>query len=215
MMGTADYDVLLKVVVIGDSGVGKSCLLHRYSEDAFSPAYIATIGVDFNIDTFERDGKIVKLHLWDTAGQERFRTIAGYYYRGAHCVMLCYDVTDPASFASVRSWIQDVRKVKEDVPMLLVGTKKDMARQVPRDEAETFAAENGMQYVETSARDEDGNVHEAVRKAVSMSLDERVTCIVNETSERKRRLRMHTYDDTVPVNRPKSCFERFRGILRL
>lgn len=90
----------IKLLLIGDSGVGKSCCLLRFSEDSFMPSFITTIGIDFKIRTIELDGKRVKLQIWDTAGQERFRTITTAYYRGAMGILLVYDVTDERSFNS-------------------------------------------------------------------------------------------------------------------
>ena len=102
------YTFKIKLLLIGDSGVGKSCCLLRFSEDSFTPSFITTIGIDFKIRTIELDGKRVKLQIWDTAGQERFRTITTAYYRGAMGILLVYDVTDERSFNSrspVRSQI--------------------------------------------------------------------------------------------------------------
>ncbi|KAK0832473.1 ras GTPase, partial [Friedmanniomyces endolithicus] len=96
------YDYLFKLLLIGDSGVGKSCLLLRFADDTYTESYISTIGVDFKIRTIELDGKTVKLQIWDTAGQERFRTITSSYYRGAHGICVVYDVTDMDSFNNVK-----------------------------------------------------------------------------------------------------------------
>ncbi|KAJ3158408.1 GTP-binding protein [Geranomyces michiganensis] len=102
---SASYDYLIKLLLIGDSGVGKSCLLLRFSDDSFTPSFITTIGIDFKIRTIELDGKRIKLQIWDTAGQERFRTITTAYYRGAMGILLTYDVTDERSFNSEFSTI--------------------------------------------------------------------------------------------------------------
>ena len=96
----------IKLLLIGDSGVGKSCCLLRFSEDSFTPSFITTIGIDFKIRTIELDGKRVKLQIWDTAGQERFRTITTAYYRGAMGILLVYDVTDERSFNSMATSYQ-------------------------------------------------------------------------------------------------------------
>merc|ERR1712023_164091 len=122
-----EYDYLFILVLIGDSGVGKSCLLLRFADDTYTDSYISTIGVDFKIRTIELDGKTVKLQIWDTAGQERFRTITSSYYRGAHGIIIVYDVTDKESFQNVKHWLQEIEKYANDgVVMLLVGNKSDL-----------------------------------------------------------------------------------------
>ena len=98
---TYSHNSQIKLLLIGDSGVGKSCCLLRFSEDSFTPSFITTIGIDFKIRTIDLDGKRVKLQIWDTAGQERFRTITTAYYRGAMGILLVYDVTDERSFGSM------------------------------------------------------------------------------------------------------------------
>ena len=95
--------------LIGDSGVGKSCLLLRFADDTYTGTYISTIGVDFKIRTVELEGKTIKLQIWDTAGQERFRTITSSYYRGAHGIIVVYDVTDKESFEAVKGWLNEMQ----------------------------------------------------------------------------------------------------------
>lgn len=151
----AEHDLVVKAIIIGDSGVGKSSLLYRFTDNDWNPHYIATIGVDFKVMTFERESKIIKLQLWDTAGQERFRTITHTYYRGTHGVMLVFDVTNRDTFENICEWMRDVEKFSAtDVPLLLVGNKCDLnnERQVPREEAEAMAKRLGCSYVETSAK---------------------------------------------------------------
>merc|ERR1711912_135464 len=99
-----------KLLLIGDSGVGKSCLLLRFAEEQFTESYISTIGVDFKIRTIELEGKTIKLQIWDTAGQERFRTISSTYYRGAHGIIVVYDVTNAESFNNAPRWISEIEK---------------------------------------------------------------------------------------------------------
>jgi len=154
-MACPDYDHLYKVLLIGDSGVGKSNMLLRYADDVYKEDYGATIGVDFKIVTRTIDEKAVKLTIWDTAGQERFRTITCSYYRGAHGIIVVYDVTDRVSFKNATSWMQEIEKyAKPGTRRLLVGNKCDMVskRVVSREEGQLRAEELGVPFVETSAR---------------------------------------------------------------
>ncbi|WMV12348.1 hypothetical protein MTR67_005733 [Solanum verrucosum] len=122
-----EYDYLFKLLLIGDSSVGKSCLLLRFADDSYVDSYISTIGVDFKIRTVEQDGKTIKLQIWDTAGQERFRTITSSYYRGAHGIIIVYDVTEMESFNNVKQWLNEIdRYANESVCKLLVGNKCDL-----------------------------------------------------------------------------------------
>merc|ERR1711988_2090585 len=127
--GHQEYDYLFKLLLIGDSGVGKSCLLLRFADDTYTETYISTIGVDFKIRTVEIDGKVIKLQIWDTAGQERFRTITSSYYRGAHGIIVVYDVTDGDTFRSVEQWLEEIERFAgPGVRKMIVGNKKDMEK---------------------------------------------------------------------------------------
>ncbi|KAF7548197.1 hypothetical protein G7046_g8755 [Stylonectria norvegica] len=151
------------LLLIGDSGVGKSCLLLRFADDTYTESYISTIGVDFKIRTIELDGKTVKLQIWDTAGQERFRTITSSYYRGAHGICVVYDVTDMDSFNNVKQWLQEIdRYATEGVNKLLVGNKSDMSdkKVVEYTVAKEFADSLGIPFLETSAKNA-SNVEQA------------------------------------------------------
>jgi len=108
-----DYDYLLKLLIIGNSGVGKSCLLFRFADDLYTENYITTIGVDFKIKTLEIEDKSTKLQIWDTAGQERFRNITASYYRGAAGIMIVYDITDLESFNAIPSWLIEIEKKRK------------------------------------------------------------------------------------------------------
>ena len=150
-------------MLIGDSGVGKSCLLLRFADDTYTESYISTIGVDFKIRTIEQEGKTIKLQIWDTAGQERFRTITSSYYRGAHGIIVVYDVTDMESFNNVKQWLHEIdRYASENVNKLLVGNKADLSskRVVTTEQAREFAESLGIEFIETSAKDR-LNVEEA------------------------------------------------------
>lgn len=192
-----DYDIAVKSIIIGDSGVGKSSLLYRYSDQDWNPHYIATIGVDFKVLTFERQNKVVKLQLWDTAGQERFRTITHSYYRGAHSIMLVFDITNRESFDNVAVWMQDVKKfASTTAPMLLVGNKADCAdrREVPTADAKALAESLGCDYVETSAKNNDA-VDQAFEHLVDKCLKQRETILKDKVNVKDR-------PRGVPLTRP-------------
>lgn len=158
-----DYDHLFKLVLIGDSGVGKSCLLLRFADDAFTDSYITTIGVDFRFRTIPVEQKTIKLQIWDTAGQERFRTITSAYYRGADGIIMVYDVCDRDSFQHIDSWLAEVnRYANESTCKVLIGNKCDNEsdRKVSYEEGKKKADELGISFVETSAK-EATNVEQA------------------------------------------------------
>lgn len=151
----AEYDYLFKLLLIGDSGVGKSCLLLRFADDTYTESYISTIGVDFKIRTIELDGKTIKLQIWDTAGQERFRTITSSYYRGAHGIIVVYDITDAESFNNVKQWLSEIERFAcEGVNKLLVGNKSDLVqkRAVSTEQAQQLASTLSIPFLETSAK---------------------------------------------------------------
>jgi len=152
------FDTLLKLIVIGDAGVGKSCILHRFVNNRFQQES-HTIGVEFGSKIIEVAGKRVKLQIWDTAGQERFRSVTRGYYRGSAGVILVYDVCSRDSFYHVATWLEDAKTLTgDDIVLLLVGNKTDLsdAREVAYLEAARFAQENGLIFFETSARTGDG-----------------------------------------------------------
>lgn len=158
-----DYDFLFKLLLIGNSAVGKSSLLLRFSDNIFNESFLPTIGVDFKIRTFDLTGKTVKLQIWDTAGQERFKTITSSYYKGAHGIILTYDITDKQSFKDIENWLTEVEKfANENVIKLLVGNKSDLesSRQVKFEEGKEFADSLGIQFIETSAKNS-SNVEKA------------------------------------------------------
>ncbi|PPQ78805.1 hypothetical protein CVT25_010674 [Psilocybe cyanescens] len=172
------YDFLIKLLLIGDSGlsiywlvlehvlildvclgVGKSCLLLRFCDDAWTPSFITTIGIDFKIRTIELDGKRIKLQIWDTAGQERFRTITTAYYRGAMGILLVYDVTDERSFNNIRTWHSNIEQhASEGVNKILIGNKSDWTdkRAVTEEQGLELANELGIKFMETSAKVNEG-----------------------------------------------------------
>jgi Ras-related protein Rab-1A len=115
------------VLLIGNSGVGKSSLLVRFAEDIFTDNFMPTIGVDFKIKTVDVDSKQIKLQIWDTAGQERFKTITSSYYKGAHGIIVVYDITDRESFSNIQTWMAEVEKhASDNISRILVGNKCDL-----------------------------------------------------------------------------------------
>ncbi|KAF9972469.1 hypothetical protein BGZ73_004414 [Actinomortierella ambigua] len=157
-MSQADtYDFLFKIVLIGDSGVGKSNILSRFTRGDFNLESKSTIGVDFGARTVQvEDGKMIKAQIWDTAGQERYRAITAAYYRGAVGALLLYDITQQGTFESVSRWLSEVREhADSNIIIMLVGNKSDLRhlRAIPTEDGKSFAQENGLMFIETSALD--------------------------------------------------------------
>jgi len=149
-------DSLLKVLTIGDSGVGKSSLILRFADNVFAESYIATIGSDFKTKMVQVKDRRVKLQVWDTAGQERFRTITSSYYRGAQIILVCYDTTKADTFHNIPKWLQEVQRYAiENVTVVLLGCKSDLKseREVSEDEAKEYADNLSLKYAECSAKD--------------------------------------------------------------
>ncbi|KAM9520594.1 ras-related protein Rab-18-B-like isoform 1-T1 [Guaruba guarouba] len=152
----------LKLVLIGDSAVGKSSLLLRFADGAFEPSLKPTIGVDFRVKKMVIDGRAVQLAIWDTAGQERFRTLTPSYYRGAQGVVLVYDVTRKDTFTGLDGWLNEleVYTAKNSAVKMLVGNKIDKPdREVERREGLQFARKHSLLFIETSAKTQDGVQH--------------------------------------------------------
>eukprot|EP00826_Nyctotherus_ovalis_P054151 TRINITY_DN707_c0_g1_i9.p1 TRINITY_DN707_c0_g1~~TRINITY_DN707_c0_g1_i9.p1 ORF type:complete len:208 (+),score=54.52 TRINITY_DN707_c0_g1_i9:109-732(+) len=150
-----EYDYLFKLLLIGASGVGKSSLLIRFADNSFSDTYISTIGVDFKIRTIDVDGELLKLQIWDTAGQERFKTITTTYYRGAHGIIVVYDVTDKGSFSAVENWMADVEKYASPTAIkMLIANKSDLGtkQKVTPEEGKELADHYNIPFLMTSAK---------------------------------------------------------------
>jgi Ras-related protein Rab-8A len=150
---------VLKILVIGDSGVGKSCLLLRFASDTFQPSYMPTIGIDFRVKDCELEGRKAKVQVWDTAGQDRFYSITRAYYRGAHGVMIVYDVTDPKSFRNVERWMRSLdTHASESVNRVLIANKSDVhdKRVIDTEKGRALAEKYGVKFFEVSAKSGDG-----------------------------------------------------------
>jgi len=176
---TQNFDFLFKLVVLGESGVGKSTLMLSYVDNnTFSQEYMSTIGVDFKFKSIKLDDKVVKLQIWDTAGQERFRPIAASYFRGSHVILLCFDMTDKRSLYLLDVWLEDIYKNIDRLKspkFILVGCKADLqrVREVSQEEALSFLRTRRLSsYVETSSKN-------------GTAIDEAFECILPELVKQK------------------------------
>ncbi|XP_039131939.1 ras-related protein Rab2BV-like [Dioscorea cayenensis subsp. rotundata] len=149
-----EYDYLFKIVLIGDSGVGKSNILSRFTRNEFCLESKSTIGVEFATRTLQIEGKTVKAQIWDTAGQERYRAITSAYYRGAVGALLVYDITKRQTFDNVQRWLRELRDhADSNIVIMMAGNKSDLKhlRSVQEDDAQEFAEKEGLFFLETSA----------------------------------------------------------------
>ena len=154
-MGDEDYDFIFKVLLLGNSDVGKSSLLLRFVDSVWNETFVPTIGVDFKVKTVEIGDKKVKMQIWDTAGQERFRNVISTYFRGGNGLLLIYDITNKDSFKNLESWLIEIEKnASENILKILIGNKSDLEedREISKEEGQAFANRNGMQFMETSAK---------------------------------------------------------------
>ena len=169
-----NYDKKVQLLIIGDSTVGKTSILSRYTNGEFNPHYLATVGLDF----FKKDevfnGKTIRIKIWDTAGQERYKSLTQGYFRNAEGIMIVYDVTNAVSFENLKYWIQSIKTHididKGEVPAIIIGNKIDIfEREVKKEDAEAFAQQEGFKYFETSAKSGKG-VNECIKYLVKTVL---------------------------------------------
>ena len=166
-------ELLYKILLLGDSSVGKTCFLMRYSDNTFQEIHMSTIGLDYKLKNVQLDdGNIVKIQIWDTAGQDRFRSITKNYYKGAHGIILIYDITSRKTYENIKNWVTQIKEeVSDKVNIILVGNKIDdeKNRKVSTEEGEKMAKEIGFYFYETSAKtgiNIDSTFNDLVKKTV-------------------------------------------------
>ena len=173
MNSTKEVEFVFKILLLGDSEVGKSCFLMRYSDNVFVENYITTIGLDYKLKNVKLDsGKTIKVQLWDTAGQDKYRTIAKNYFKGSHGILLLYDITKQSSFNNIREWIQDIREeVSPKAIIFLIGNKIDLAdqRKISKEKGIELAEEYKLPFFEASAKSGENvdEVFKALYKKIS------------------------------------------------
>ena len=207
-MGDEDYDFIFKVLLLGNSDVGKSSLLLRFVDSVWNETFVPTIGVDFKVKTVEIGDKKVKMQIWDTAGQERFRNVISTYFRGGNGLLLIYDITNKDSFKNLESWLIEIEKnASENILKLLIGNKSDLEedREISKEEGQAFANRNGMQFMETSAK-MNTNVDEAFQALgklmIEFNLGKNTAMASQNKNDKKKTLSASAGKD---LNSKKKC----------
>ncbi|XP_073439833.1 ras-related protein Rab-10-like [Dendrobates tinctorius] len=183
-------NLVAKLVMTGDSNVGKTCIASRYTDHAM-PSYLSTVGIDFKTKTVFIDESPLKLQIWDTAGQERFHTLSISYFRGAHGFLLVYDITNSVSFENTSSWMKDIKmKAGEDVEVVLLGNKCDREdeREVSKERGEKLAWEYGIPFYETSAK-ENINIENAFHMLSEAIYSKRSSVLISQNIVNLRELK--------------------------
>ena len=171
------YDKTIQLLVIGDSSVGKTSLITRYTNGTFKEEYLATVGLDYYSKVEAINNQTINIKLWDTAGQERYKALTQNYFRNAEGVLLTFDVTNTDSFNNLKDWIGSIKTNMEGknifLPLIIVGNKIDMedSREINKEDADKFASDNNYKYFETSAKTGEG-VDDAIRDLVNQVLNQ-------------------------------------------
>ena len=179
-------DYIFKIVLIGDTSVGKSCLLTRFADDQFTDNYVTTIGVDFRFKTMIVMDKIIKVQVWDTAGEERYRSITNAYYRGAEGILIVFDLTNKESFKNIENWINEVTVFTgQDVLIICLGNKSDLKKEISKDSIEDFKKRTNLEIFNVSAKTGEG-VEDAFRHLIEL--------LIKKNTDKKEK------DDVVNLN---------------
>jgi small GTP-binding protein len=193
------YDYFIKIVIIGESGVGKTSLMNVYLCDAFGENYISTIGIDFRVKTLNINNKMVRVQIWDTAGHEKFRAIIPSYFRGAHIILLVFDLTDRKSFEKIDQWITNIQKhlPEGNYRLLLVGNKCDEISkfQIKESEIDNLIDKHELKYVKVSAK-----THMNVEKAFNMAISD---AIESKIVEEEKYHKYHSNIYIIPESKSK------------
>merc|ERR1712151_597467 len=204
-----EYDYLFKIVLIGDSGVGKSNLLSRFTRNEFNLESKSTIGVEFATRSIHVDNRTIKAQIWDTAGQERYRAITSAYYRGAVGALLTYDIAKHLTYENVERWLKELRDHADaNIVIMLVGNKSDLRhlRAVPTEEAKSYAERNNLSFIETSALDSTN-----VEQAFTDILTSIYKIVSQKQLESERRPSNKVSGNTVELTVPKSQIQGEKG----
>lgn len=195
------YDYILKIMLIGNSGVGKSSLLLRFADDYFNPNFPSTIGIDYKVRTVNINGKTVKLQIWDTAGQERFGRITMSYVRGAMGIIFVYDVTNQNSYNQISKWSLDIANYcNENVHKILIGNKSDLVEQrvIDYDQGLKLANQHQIKFFETSAKD-GKSVNDSFMILAKDILQDYVGCVPSNDNNHPTKI------DSREINTKKNC----------
>ncbi|XP_071482859.1 ras-related protein Rab-15-like [Diadema antillarum] len=187
------YDVLIRLLMLGDSGVGKTCMLCKFTEEAFSHTHIATIGIDFKMKTLRVDDQRIRVQIWDTAGQERYDTITKQYFRRAQGIMLVYDITSETSFRDLDKWLEMISEDAGDIVKILVANKSDAEslRVVSKEEGESYAKKENLDFIEASAFNGD-NIQLAFETLVKNVMDKNK----KEIDEQLQSIKLYSREDS-------------------
>ncbi|EGT56361.1 CBN-RAB-3 protein [Caenorhabditis brenneri] len=202
-----NFDYMFKLLIIGNSSVGKTSFLFRYCDDSFTSAFVSTVGIDFKVKTVFRGDKRVKLQIWDTAGQERYRTITTAYYRGAMGFILMYDITNEESFNSVQDWCTQIKTYSwENAQVVLVGNKCDMdaERVVSMERGRQLADQLGLEFFETSAK-ENINVKAVFEKLVEIICDKMAESLDKDPQQPPKGQKLEANPTQKPAQQQCNC----------